>query len=38
MRLDSTPWFVRGVASGDVIRVEADEDGLRWPALGGGDR
>ena len=27
VRLDNTPWFVRGVASGDIIRVEADDDG-----------
>ncbi|MFD9684739.1 DUF4265 domain-containing protein [Kitasatospora sp. NPDC059146] len=30
VRLDNTPWFVRGVASGDVIRVSVDDDGLRW--------
>ncbi|MEV4968620.1 DUF4265 domain-containing protein [Streptomyces sp. NPDC024062] len=30
VRLDNTPWFVRGVARGDVIRVESDEDGVRW--------
>ncbi|MEV8455541.1 DUF4265 domain-containing protein [Streptomyces sp. NPDC052095] len=30
VRLDNTPWFVRGVASGDVIRVDIDNDGLRW--------
>jgi hypothetical protein len=30
VRLDNTPWFVRGVASGDIIRVDVDEDGLRW--------
>ncbi|MFF4583646.1 DUF4265 domain-containing protein [Streptomyces sp. NPDC001373] len=30
VRLDNTPWFVRGVASGDIIRVEPDEEGLRW--------
>ena len=30
VRLDNTPWFVRGVASDDVVRVEVDEDGLRW--------
>ncbi|MEU1503299.1 DUF4265 domain-containing protein [Streptomyces sp. NPDC005732] len=29
VRLDNTPWFVRGVASGDVIRVQPDDDGLR---------
>lgn len=30
VRLDNTPWFVRGVASDDVVRVEVDEDGQRW--------
>ncbi|MCT9094250.1 DUF4265 domain-containing protein [Streptomyces sp. ASQP_92] len=30
VRLDNTPWFVRGVASGDIIRVEPDEEGARW--------
>ncbi|WP_043476713.1 DUF4265 domain-containing protein [Kitasatospora sp. MBT66] len=30
VRLDNTPWFVRGVASGDVIRVSVDDEGLRW--------
>ncbi|MFF7492938.1 DUF4265 domain-containing protein [Streptomyces rubiginosohelvolus] len=30
VRLDNTPWFVRGVASGDVIRVQADDDGVFW--------
>ncbi|MEV5657254.1 DUF4265 domain-containing protein [Streptomyces sp. NPDC052291] len=30
VRLDNTPWFVRGVASGDVIRVQPDDDGLLW--------
>ncbi|MGW0185782.1 DUF4265 domain-containing protein [Streptomyces sp. NPDC003362] len=30
VRLDNTPWFVRGVASGDVVRVEVDDEGLRW--------
>jgi hypothetical protein len=30
VRLDNTPWFVRGVASGDIIRVESDEEGVRW--------
>jgi len=30
VRLDNTPWFVRGIASGDVIRVDVDDDGLRW--------
>ncbi|OIJ63182.1 DUF4265 domain-containing protein [Streptomyces mangrovisoli] len=32
VRLDNTPWFVRAVASGDIIRVEIDEDGVRWAA------
>ncbi|MFD3545236.1 DUF4265 domain-containing protein [Streptomyces sp. NPDC058655] len=30
VRLDNTPWFVRGVASGDVIKVELDDDGVLW--------
>jgi hypothetical protein len=30
VRLDNTPWFVRGVASGDVIQVEFDSEGVRW--------
>lgn len=30
MRLDNTPWFVRGVASDDIIRVEIDDEGVRW--------
>lgn len=30
MRLDNTPWFVRGVASGDIIRVEIDDEGVCW--------
>ncbi|MFE2059506.1 DUF4265 domain-containing protein [Streptomyces sp. NPDC059446] len=30
MRLYNTPWFVRGVASGDVIRVQPDDDGILW--------
>ncbi|MEV5283191.1 DUF4265 domain-containing protein [Streptomyces sp. NPDC052811] len=30
VRLDNTPWFVRGVASDDIIRVEIDDEGVRW--------
>lgn len=30
VRLENTPWFVRGVASGDIIRVELDDEGVRW--------
>ncbi|MFJ2095423.1 DUF4265 domain-containing protein [Streptomyces sp. NPDC087901] len=30
VRLDNTPWFVRGVASHDIIRVEVDDEGVRW--------
>ncbi|MFJ5635006.1 DUF4265 domain-containing protein [Streptomyces goshikiensis] len=30
VRLDNTPWFVRGVASGDIIRVQPDDDGVLW--------
>ncbi|MFF0752850.1 DUF4265 domain-containing protein [Streptomyces sp. NPDC004267] len=28
LRLDNTPWFVRGVASGDIIKVEPDSECL----------
>lgn len=28
--VDNTPWFVRGIACGDVIRTRANEDGLLW--------
>ncbi|MGW5104383.1 DUF4265 domain-containing protein [Streptomyces sp. NPDC004100] len=30
VRLDNVPWFVRGVACGDVVAIEADEEGVRW--------
>ncbi|MDT0428505.1 MULTISPECIES: DUF4265 domain-containing protein [unclassified Streptomyces] len=30
VRLDNTPWFVRGVASGDIIRVELEDDGVLY--------
>jgi hypothetical protein len=30
VRLDNTPWFARGVASQDIIRVHPDEDGVLW--------
>ncbi|MEF2528970.1 MULTISPECIES: DUF4265 domain-containing protein [Streptomyces] len=30
VRLDNTPWFVRGVASDDIIRVDVDDEGVRW--------
>lgn len=30
VRLDNTPWFVRGVACGDIVRVSVDDDGLWW--------
>ncbi|MFJ9553938.1 DUF4265 domain-containing protein [Nocardiopsis sp. NPDC101807] len=30
VRLENTPWFVRGVAAGDVIRVQPDDDGVLW--------
>ncbi|MFC8827764.1 DUF4265 domain-containing protein [Streptomyces sp. NPDC057137] len=29
-RLDNTPWFVRGVASGDIIKMRPDDDGVLW--------
>ncbi|MET8740819.1 DUF4265 domain-containing protein [Streptomyces sp. NPDC004728] len=30
VRLDNTPWFVRGVACGDVLTTHPDEDGVHW--------
>ncbi|MEE1747893.1 MULTISPECIES: DUF4265 domain-containing protein [unclassified Streptomyces] len=30
VQLDNTPWFVRGVASGDIIRVELEDDGVLY--------
>ncbi|MES0837402.1 DUF4265 domain-containing protein [Nocardiopsis tropica] len=30
VRLDNTPWFVRGVSAGDVIRVLPDDEGVLW--------
>jgi hypothetical protein len=30
VRLHNTPWFVRGVANGDLIRVRRGEDGQWW--------
>jgi hypothetical protein len=30
VRLHNSPWFVRGVANGDLIRVRKDEDGQLW--------
>ncbi|MEU8661573.1 DUF4265 domain-containing protein [Actinoplanes philippinensis] len=32
VRLTNVPWFVRGVSSGDLVRVEADADGVLWAA------
>lgn len=29
-RLDNTPWFVRGVAAGDVIEARSDDGGVLW--------
>ncbi len=29
-RLDNTPWFVRGVAAGDLIEAQPDADGVLW--------
>ncbi|WP_071891296.1 DUF4265 domain-containing protein [Streptomyces venezuelae] len=31
VRLDNTPWFVRGVACGDVLTTHPDEDGVHRP-------
>ncbi|MEV4940567.1 DUF4265 domain-containing protein [Streptomyces zaomyceticus] len=30
VQLDNTPWFVRGVATEDVIRVQPHDDGALW--------
>jgi hypothetical protein len=30
VQLANTPWFAQGIASGDLLRVEVDADGLRW--------
>ncbi|MEV7025346.1 DUF4265 domain-containing protein [Kitasatospora sp. NPDC093558] len=30
VRVANAPWFAQGIASGDVVRVELDEDGVRW--------
>ncbi|MDQ0943467.1 DUF4265 domain-containing protein [Streptomyces sp. V1I1] len=30
VKLDNVPWFVRGVACGDVVATQTDLDGLRW--------
>lgn len=29
-RLDNIPWFVRGIACGDIVATESDEEGVRW--------
>ncbi|MCA0315446.1 MAG: DUF4265 domain-containing protein [Candidatus Melainabacteria bacterium] len=29
-RLDNTPWFVRGIACGDIVIAQADSDGILW--------
>lgn len=28
VRLDNVPWFVRGIACGDIVVVEADQGGM----------
>jgi hypothetical protein len=30
VRLTNVPWFVHGIASGDLVRVQADADGVLW--------
>ncbi|MGV9991373.1 DUF4265 domain-containing protein [Streptomyces sp. NPDC003374] len=30
VRLDNIPWFVRGIACGDVVTTEPDEEGVLW--------
>ncbi|MGW2826210.1 DUF4265 domain-containing protein [Streptomyces sp. NPDC001443] len=29
-RLDNIPWSVRGIACGDVVATEPDDEGVRW--------
>ncbi|MFI8303649.1 DUF4265 domain-containing protein [Streptomyces sp. NPDC085927] len=29
-RIDNIPWFVRGIACGDIVATEPDEEGVRW--------
>ncbi|MFB9681700.1 DUF4265 domain-containing protein [Streptosporangium vulgare] len=29
-RLDNIPFFVRGVACGDVVRIDTDAEGITW--------
>lgn len=38
VRLDNIPWFVRGIACGDIVATEADEEegGTRHCAMAGG--
>lgn len=30
VQLDNIPWFIRGIARGDVVVTEPDEEGVRW--------
>ncbi|GGJ45313.1 DUF4265 domain-containing protein [Streptomyces brasiliensis] len=30
VQLDNIPWFVRGIACGDIVATEPDEEGVRW--------
>ncbi|MFY7069680.1 DUF4265 domain-containing protein [Nocardiopsis changdeensis] len=30
VRLDNTPWFVRGIARGDIVRMRPDGNGMLW--------
>ncbi|MCX5312109.1 DUF4265 domain-containing protein [Streptomyces sp. NBC_00154] len=30
VQLDNIPWFIRGIACGDVVVTEPDEEGVRW--------
>jgi hypothetical protein len=30
VRLDNIPWFVRGIACGDIMAAEPDEEGVWW--------
>lgn len=33
-RVENTPWFVRGLACGDVIEARTDEDAMLWATEG----
>lgn len=34
VRIDNSPWFVRGVACGDLVRITRESDGTLWAVEG----